>query len=37
MTSDDVAVLVAFLTGGALVGIVGGWMDQLLTYIRGRG
>jgi hypothetical protein len=36
MTTDDAITLLAFLTGGALVGIIGAWMDQLLAYIRGH-
>lgn len=34
MTPDDTATLMAFLTGGILVGIVGSWMDQLFSFIR---
>lgn len=36
MTPTETAVLVGFLAGGFLVGIVMDWLDQLVTYIKGR-
>lgn len=36
MTAHEVSVLLDFLTGGLLVGALGGWLDQLVAYIRKR-
>lgn len=37
MTEAEVEVLAKFLTGGLLVGSVGGWLDVLVAFIKGRG
>lgn len=36
MNGTELAVLIGFLTSGLLVGQVGHWLDQLVTYIKGR-
>lgn len=36
MTEQEVSVLVSFLTSGLLAGIVTGWLDQLVAYIKGK-
>jgi hypothetical protein len=36
MTDQEWSVLLSFLTGGVLVGIVGAWFDQVAGVIRGR-
>lgn len=37
MTEHEITVLAGFLTGGLLVGSVGGWLDMLVAYVKGRG
>lgn len=37
MTENEGLVLLGFLTGGLLVGVVGSWLDQLTAFIKGRG
>lgn len=37
MTEHEVTVLLSFLTGGMLAGVVGRWLDELVALIRGRG
>jgi hypothetical protein len=34
MTEADVVVLMEFLSGGALLGVVSAWIDQVAAYIR---
>lgn len=34
VTDAELSVLVGFLTSGVLLGTLGGWIDQLLTFIR---
>lgn len=34
MTENEVVVLMSFLGAGVVVGVIGGWLDQLLAYIR---
>jgi hypothetical protein len=34
MTEQEVAVVLSFLTSGLLAGIVAGWLDQLVAYIK---
>lgn len=36
MTGDELQVLLGFLVGGSLAGIVGRWLDTLVTYMKGR-
>lgn len=36
MTSDELSVLIGFLVGGLLTGIVAHWLDVLVAYVRGR-
>lgn len=35
MTEHELRVLIEFLTGGLLVGLVGSWLDSLAAWIRG--
>lgn len=37
MTDHEISVVLSFLTGGLLVGTVGGWLDWLAAFIKGRG
>lgn len=34
MGTEETAVLLGFLTGGLLVGVVGAWVDSLVSFIR---
>lgn len=34
MTETELASLLGFLTGGLLVGIIGHWLDQLVSFIK---
>lgn len=34
MTNEETVILVGFLCAGAVLGIVGSWMDQVLSFIR---
>lgn len=34
MTEADVVVLMGFLSGGVLLGVVSAWIDQVTAYIR---
>jgi len=36
MTEAETTILLGFLTGGLLVGVIGHWLDQLVTFIRKR-
>lgn len=37
MTDQETIALLSFLTGGCLAGVVGHWLDQVTTYVKGRG
>jgi hypothetical protein len=34
VTEADAAVLIGFLCGGVLLGVVAAWIDQVANYIR---
>jgi F0F1-type ATP synthase assembly protein I len=36
MTPDEVQTLAEFLAGGVIVGVVMGWVDQLVARWKGR-
>lgn len=36
VTEAELVVLLSFLTGGSLAGIVGHWLDELVALVRGR-
>lgn len=36
VTEQEVTVLVSFLTGGLLVGVVGRWLDVVTAFVKGR-
>ena len=36
MTEPELGVILEFLTGGLLVGIIGHWLDVVVAYVRKR-
>ena len=36
MTGHEVEVTLSFLVGGLLAGVIGGWVDMLTAYVKGR-
>ena len=34
LTDADVALYMGFLVSGALLGVVAGWMDQFVSFIK---
>lgn len=37
VTESDLGVLMGFLGGGLLLGIVAAWLDSVMAFIKGRG
>ena len=36
VTEAETSTLVGFLVGGLLTGVIGGWVDLLVAYVKGR-
>jgi hypothetical protein len=37
VTTEELTVLMGFLSGGVLLGFIAAGLDQVAAYIRGRG
>lgn len=36
MTDSEWQILLVFLTGGCLIGLLGHWFDLVVSYVKGR-